>query len=203
MIGWLHGRLVAKRPPSLLLDVGGVGYELQAPMTTFYGLPDTGEACTFFTHMVVREDAQHLFGFGAEHDRDVFRLLLRVNGVGPKVALAILSGMDTRQLATTVEHSDTVALSRVPGIGRKTAERILVDLRDRLPELDGLPTLSGGPANAPVASAVTADPVSEAVAALVALGFKPPEASKRVRDVAEDGFSCEEIVRKALQGAAP
>ena len=201
MIGWLQGTVLEKRPPALMLNVAGVGYEIQAPMTTFYTLPAVGELCSLFTHFVVREDGQQLFGFAARGDRDVFRLLLKVNGVGPKVALAILSGMETSELALCVEHADTTQLSRLPGIGRKTAERIIVDMRDRLTELDSPPATSAN-MSVPVRPSVGLDPVAEAVAALMALGFKGPDATQRVRGVSVEGLSSEELIRKALQGAA-
>lgn len=196
MIGWIQGALKEKRPPYLLVDVSGVGYELEAPMTTFYTLPGLGETVRLYTHQLVREDAQHLYGFAVRRDRDVFRMLLRVSGVGAKIALAILSGMDANAFSRCVFESDTTSLSRLPGIGKKTAERLVIEMRDRLDRTDGAATLSAtGSVSAPPA----ADPVSEAVSALVSLGFKPQEASQRVRTVTSEGLVCEEIVRLALQ----
>ena len=198
MIGWMTGKLRMKRPPQLLLEVGGIGYELEAPMTTFYDLPDSGQEIALFTHQIVREDSVNLYGFGRVEERDVFRSLLKVNGVGAKVGLAVLSGMDARALARCVTEGDTAALSRIPGIGKKTAERLVIELRDRLDGTvagtDGMPsgTVDGGVGR-------ELDPVGEAVAALVALGFKPPEASKRVRAVEGPGLECEALVRLALQ----
>ncbi len=197
MIGWLHGRLRDKRPPSLLLDVGGVGYELEAPMTTFTELPETGAEVSLHVHQVVREDALLLFGFATQNDRDLFRMLLRVNGVGAKLALAILSGMDAGALSRCIYEADTASLSRLPGIGKKTAERLVIEMRDRIDKAPGMaavrPVLPGA------APPPTSDPAAEAVNALIALGLKPPDASRRVRTVASEGLACEEIVRRALQ----
>lgn len=198
MIGWLHGTLRAKRPPLLLLDVGGIGYEVEATMTAFGLLPEVGGACEIFTHMVVRDDAHALFGFASEAERDVFRLLLRVNGVGAKLALAILSGMSVDELSHAVHDGDTAALSRLPGIGKKTAERLIIELRDRLIGVAGTPL----PGVLPGTGAVADDPVSEAVSALVSLGFKPQEASRRVAALEVDGLTSEQIVRAALRASA-
>lgn len=196
MIGWVRGRLIAKRPPSLLLDVGGVGYELEAPMTTFYALPEIGQEVTLYAHQVVREDAHHLYGFAREAERDVFRQLLRISGVGAKLALAILSGMDATGLARCVFAGDAASLARLPGIGKKTADRLVLELRHRLAE----PAPAGNSA-LPGASVAPAgdDPVREAVSALVALGLKPHEASRHVQAIDCEGLACEEIVRRALQ----
>lgn len=196
MIGWIQGTLKEKHPPYLLVDVSGVGYEVEAPMTTFYTLPGLGDPVKLYTHQVVREDAHHLYGFSARRDRDVFRMLLRVSGVGAKIGLAILSGMDAAAFSRCVFENDTQSLSRLPGIGKKTAERLVIEMRDRLDRTDG-----AGSAPVPGAAAAQpfADPVSEAVSALVSLGFKPQEASQRVRAVTSEGLACEEIVRLALQ----
>jgi Holliday junction DNA helicase RuvA len=195
MIGWLQGELREKRPPYLLVDVNGVGYELEAPMTTFYTLPQTGEAVKLYTHQVVRDDAHQLYGFAERRDRDVFRMLLKVSGVGAKIGLAILSGMDAQAFSRCIFEGDTASLSRLPGIGKKTAERLVIEMRDRLDTSDGeMRTGTAGQA-APAKS----DPVGEAVSALVSLGFKPQEASQRVRSVGGADLSCEEIVRLALQ----
>lgn len=197
MIGRLHGRLLEKRPPALLLDVGGVGYELEAPMTTFTELPATGDEVSLHVHQIVREDALLLFGFATQRDRDLFRMLLKVNGVGAKIALAILSGMDAAALSRCIYESDIASLSRLPGIGKKTAERLVIEMRDRIDTAPGMagvrPVLPGA------APTPTEDPVAEAVNALVALGFKPPDASRRVQSVATEGLACEDIVRRALQ----
>ena len=201
MIAWMHGVLRAKSPPTLILDVQGVGYELEAPMSTFTDLPELGELATLHCHYVVREDAHQLYGFVRQTDRDLFRMLLKVNGVGAKLGLTILSGMDANNLHRAIFESDTVTLAKLPGIGKKTAERLVMELRDRL---DG--TFMGEPgARLAVADMDTVlvarqDPAAEAVTALISLGLKPPEASRRVQAVDADGLGCEEIVRRALQG---
>lgn len=206
MIGRLHGTLLAKEPPALLLDVGGVGYELEAPMTTFYDLPATGQSVTLYTHLVVREDAHLLFGFSREPQRRLFRELLKVNGVGPRVALAILSGMSDQEFVACVAQSNIARLTHIPGIGRKTAERLVVELRDKLPDMEALAAAAGGDQTAGVHSAPgaagAADPVSEAVSALIALGYKPQEASRAVRNIASKDASAEDIIRQALRGMA-
>ncbi|MHB8535095.1 MAG: Holliday junction branch migration protein RuvA [Sulfuricaulis sp.] len=197
MIGRLHGVLLRKEPPALLVDVGGVGYELEAPMTVFYELPAVGEKVTLYTHLVVREDAHLIYGFVREGQRRLFRELLKVNGVGPRVALAVLSGLSDEEFSRCVADEDIARLTRVPGIGRKTAERLVIELRDKLSmEVTGPAAASGaGPAG-------PADPVSEAVSALVSLGYKPNEASRAVRGVSSKGLSAEEIIRQALKGMA-
>lgn len=196
MIGRLRGVLVRKEPPTLLVDVGGVGYELEAPMTTFYDLPPVGETVTLHTHLVVREDAHLLYGFARDAQRRQFRALLKVNGVGPRVALAVLSGLTEGDLARCVATEDVARLTQVPGIGRKTAERLIVELRDRLSAEAGEPHAAAAPLPE------TRDPVGEAVSALIALGYKPPEASRLVRGVPGQGLSTEEIIRHALKAAA-
>ncbi|NKC15960.1 MAG: Holliday junction branch migration protein RuvA [Gammaproteobacteria bacterium] len=197
MIGWLEGRVRLKRPPVLILDVGGVGYELEAPISTFSGLPEIGASVQLFIHMVVREDAQALYGFAGEGERDVFRQLLKVNGVGAKLGLAILSGMNGEALSRCIQEGDTASLTRLPGIGKKTAERLIIEMRDRLSILSA----TAGAGLVDVTAPVPSDPVSEAVSALVSLGFRPPEASKRVAVLDTAGLSCEDIVRRALQGS--
>ncbi|MFT5394775.1 MAG: Holliday junction DNA helicase RuvA [Gammaproteobacteria bacterium] len=204
MIGWLNGTLREKRPPQLLLDVGGVGYEIDAPMTTFYELPESGQDVALFIHQIVRDDSINLYGFAHAQERDVFRLLLRVNGVGAKVGLAILSGMDSRALARCVSRGDTAGLSKIPGIGKKTAERLVIELRDRLGPV--APATPGGlepdAASSPASFSRPADPADEAVAALIALGFKAPEATQRIQAVESPGLICEDLVRLALQSVA-
>ena len=197
MIGRLRGRLIARQPPQLLLDVQGVGYEVEAPMTTFYALPETGSEVTLHTHLVVREDAHILFGFSRQAERDLFRHLIRINGVGPRLALAIMSSLTTAELIACVNERDAAALTRVPGIGRKTAERLLVELGDRLADFGAAPEAAagGGTGLAPAA----AGPVEEAVSALIALGYKPPEASRMVRAVEAGDLPAEEIIRQALR----
>ena len=198
MIAWMRGVLREKHPPLLLVDTGGVGYEMEAPMTTFYDLPAVGEPVTLHLHHVVREDAQHLYAFARRAERDLFRQLLRVSGVGAKLGLAILSGMDAGGFARCVLEGDAASLSRLPGIGKKTAERLIMEMRDRIEtEVSGA---ASPPAGAGAGAATRRDdPVAEAVRALIALGLKPAEASRRVHAVGADGLSCEEIVRRALQ----
>ena len=187
MIGRLEGVLRARRPPWLLVDVGGVGYELEAPMTTFYSLPPVGETVVLHTHLAVRDDAPCLYGFARRVERDTFRRLLRVSGVGGKVALALLSGLDADGLARSVHAGDAAGLARIPGIGKKTAGRLLFELRDRLPDV------GAGVVDVPE------EPLSEAVAALVALGFSANEAQRRVSAVDATGLDSEAIVRAALR----
>jgi Holliday junction DNA helicase RuvA len=197
VIGWLKGVLRDKQPPWLLIDVGGVGYELQASMTTFSALPGTGADVILFSHLVVREDAHQLFGLSQRGERDVFRQLLKVNGVGAKVALAILSGMDTATLGRCILEEDTTRLARLPGIGKKTAERLVIEMRDRLGSLPG-----GGQPGSRFDGAGTdgaMDPAAEAVSALIALGLKPPEATRRVAAIATAELASEDIVRLALK----
>ncbi|MBL4834460.1 MAG: Holliday junction branch migration protein RuvA [Pseudomonas sp.] len=199
MIGRLTGFLLEKQPPHILLDVHGVGYELDAPMSTFYRLPALGESVTLHTHMVVREDAQLLYAFAEKRERELFRELIRLNGVGPKLALALMSGLDVDELVRAVQAQDTSALVRVPGVGKKTAERLLIELRDRFKAWEALPgslkpLASGGGAVAPATQS------SDAVSALIALGYKPQEASRAVAAIEEDGMSSEELIRRALKG---
>ncbi len=201
MIGFLRGKLIAKAPPQLVLDVQGVGYEVDAPMTTFYALPAIGEEVRLHTHLVVREDAQILFGFAAEQDRLMFRTLIKVNGVGPKLALTILSGQSAEEFHQCIQNSDTQALVRLPGVGKKTAERLIIEMRDRLPSLEDdndRPTLP----DTLISGRVSASPKQEAITALCALGYKPNEASRMVQVVATDDLACEEMIRLALQGVA-
>ena len=197
MIGWMRGTLLAKKPPFLLLDVQGVGYELEGPMTTFYTLPELGDTVTLFTHQIIRDDAHHLYAFANEQERNVFRLLLKVNGVGAKVALAILSGMDSATFSRCVFEGDSASLSKLPGIGKKTAERLIIEMRDRLDQSSVPPNIPSDVTNSNALA--TNDPVKEAVSALISLGLKPPEASRQVHAIHSEGLSCEEIVRQALK----
>ncbi|HGG60149.1 MAG TPA: Holliday junction branch migration protein RuvA [Gammaproteobacteria bacterium] len=196
MIGHIRGKLIAKNPPTLLVDVNGVGYELEAPMSTIFDLPETGREVTLVTHFYVREDAQILFGFLTQAERGLFRLLLKVNGVGAKMALAILSSMNPAEFRGCILGGDQAALIKIPGIGKKTAERLIVEMRDRLEKESGLAAPT-----APGAKPVAADPVAEATEALMALGYKPAEASRMVRAVPAQGLGSEEIIRRALKGA--
>jgi Holliday junction DNA helicase RuvA len=196
VIGHLRGRLVAKHPPQLVVDVGGVGYEVEAPMSTFYGLPATGAEVQLHTHLVVREDAHVLYGFGTERERSLFRELIKVSGVGPRIALAILSGVSVDEFQRCVDGHDVAALVRVPGIGRKTAERLVIELRDRLGGLPGPSTGAGAAAAGPGGAQ------AEAFAALVALGYKAPEITRLLQKVDPSVSSTEELIRHALRAAA-
>jgi holliday junction DNA helicase RuvA len=194
MIGSVRGRIASKTPPQLTVDVGGLGYELEAPMSTFFHLPAVGEEVRLLTHLVVREDAHVLYAFGTEEERRLFRSLIKVSGVGPKIALALLSGISVAGFAECVQREDISALTRVPGVGRKTAERLIVEMRDRLspPEVSiAATTAATGP------SAET-----EAYGALVALGYRPAEATRLLKAVGPGTHSTEELIRRALQGAA-
>ena len=195
MIGFLRGQLVRKQPPALLIDVGGVGYELQAPMSTFYRLPELGSEVQLHTHLVVREDAHLLYGFATEDERRLFRDLLRVSGIGPKIGLALLSGIDVDTFLLCVEAQDVDALTRIPGIGRKTAERLLIEMRDRIRALGQLPSAGRRAVNGVGAQA-------EAYAALVALGYRPGEVTRLLKSVDNEGAGTEELIRRALQAAA-
>jgi Holliday junction DNA helicase RuvA len=204
VIGRLRGIILEKQPPQVLLEVQGVGYEVQMPMTCFYVLPETGKEAIVYTHFVVREDAQLLFGFTNRQERALFRELIKVNGVGPKLALAILSGMSAQQFVNTVERQEISALIKLPGVGTKTAERLVVEMKDRFKGMNGeLFALGGGdlPASIPVNAASADDPESEAVAALVSLGYKPQEASRMVNKVARPDADCESLIRDALRAA--
>jgi len=196
VIGFLRGKLIQKSPPQLLLDVQGVGYEVEAPMTTFYDLPALGEEVRLHTHLVVREDAHILFGFASEMERTLFRSLIKVNGVGPKMALTILSGQSVDEFYRCVDDNDVKALVRLPGVGQKTAERLIIEMRGRLPEINGDKTLPNSTRSAGVA---VNSPKQEAISALIALGYKPQDASKMVQAVASEDKSCEDIIRLALR----
>lgn len=201
MIGFLRGKLIHKAPPILLLDVHGVGYEVEAPMTTFYNLPAIGTEILLHTHLVVREDAHILFGFSTEADRTMFRTLIKVNGVGPKLALTILSGQTAEEFHRCIHNNDTRSLVRLPGVGKKTAERLVIEMRDRLPDL-GESSLSNIETVSSVLTIANANPKQEAISALRSLGYKPLDASKMVQNIGVEGKSCEDIIRLALQNAA-
>jgi Holliday junction DNA helicase RuvA len=195
MIGFLKGRLAVKQPPMLMVDVNGVGYEMEAPMSTFYGLPATGEPVALFTHLVVREDAHILYAFGTDGERRLFRGLLKVSGVGPKIALGILSGASVDDFLRIIEAEDIAMLTRIPGIGRKTAERVIIEMRDSVKKL-AVPAAAAGAAGA------LATPQSEAFSALIALGYKPPEVIRLLKSVDEPDLATTEIIRRALKSAA-
>jgi holliday junction DNA helicase RuvA len=195
MIGSLRGRITSKLPPQLTVEVGGVGYEVEAPMSTFLTLPNVGEEVKLLTHFVVREDAQLLYGFATEDERRLFRSLLKVSGIGPKIGLALLSGISVEAFALCVKNQDVSSLVRVPGIGRKTAERLLVEMRDKIAPSD----------TAPVGAVVVqpeASPEAEAFGALVALGYRPAEATRLLKAAGPGTHSTEELIRRALQSAA-
>jgi Holliday junction DNA helicase RuvA len=192
MIGRLRGTLIAKQPPSLVVDVGGVGYELEAPMSTFFDLPETGREVSLFTHYAVKEDTAVLYGFLREAERILFRNLQKVSGIGAKISLAVLSGVSTDEFARLIQLGDVASLTRIPGIGKKTAERMLIELRDRVADLGHVPGSSAG---------VPKDPVAEATVALQTLGYKPAEVTRLVREAAAPGDRAEEIIRKALKAA--
>lgn len=200
MIGRLRGILTEKQPPWLLLDVGGVGYEVEAPLSTFFVLPKTGTEVSLFTHLVVREDAQLLYGFWAVSERRLFRELIRISGIGPRVALAILSGMDAAEFTRCVQNEDAAALTRVPGIGKKTAERLLVEMRDRLKDWQLTPASLDGSNPEPVSTAHSA--TADAVAALVALGYKPAEVDRliaKAKKTSDAELSTEQLIRAVLK----
>ena len=199
MIGRLKGILLEKQAPLLLIDVQGVGYEVSAPMSTFYVLPELNQSITLFIQMIVREDSQTLYGFASENERSLFRSLIKVNGVGARMALTILSGMSAQEFINCIEHEDTATLVRLPGVGKKTAERLVVEMKDRLKDLLSVSAsvMPGKPVEV-----VANDAAADAVSALIALGYKPPEASRMVRSVENMAeFSSEELIRQALQAS--
>ncbi len=198
MIGFLRGKLVAKKAPTLLLDVQGVGYEIDAPMSTFFKLPAVGEEVLLHTHLSIREDAHTLYGFLTESERGLFRNLIKVTGVGAKLALAILSGISAEEFQRCIQMNDAAMLVRLPGIGKKTAERLIIEMRDRLPGLEGISVTSVSSAGATTAAE---NPVADAVSALIALGFKQQDANSMVRAIPAEGKSSEDLIRLALQGA--
>lgn len=199
MIGRLTGKLVEKKPPWLLIDVGGVGYEVESPMSTIYDLPPTGQNVTLLTHLIVKEDSHSLYGFVRDSDRTLFRSLLKISGVGAKLALTILSGANADEFARMVTDGDTAALVRLPGIGKKTAERLIMEMRDKIGDL---PVGVGATVAASAgASGSAKSPAAEATDALVALGYKGPEATRLVRAVATTEMDAEAIIRAALKSA--
>ncbi len=193
MIGRLRGIVAYKAPPWLVVDVNGVGYELEAPMSTFYDLPELGREVILYTHYSQKEDSVSLYGFLREGERRLFRDVQRVSGIGAKIALAVLSGASVDEFGRLIQAGDITALTRIPGIGKKTAERMVVELRDRAAHFSG-----GG---APIAGQLAADPVSEATVALQQLGYKPAEAAKMARDAAAEDDDVATVIRKALQSA--
>lgn len=198
MIGSLRGKLISKQAPSLVLDVGGIGYEIEAPMTTFYKLPQPGAEIHLYTHLVVRDDAHLLFGFATEQERRLFRTLLKVNGVGAKLALTILSGIETDEFILCIQTGNTDRLVRLPGIGKKTAERLVIEMRDRLK--DWHVDLTGKTVAAGTEKTQTSA-VDDAVSALISLGYKPQEASRFVHAVATETMDSETLIREALKAS--
>ncbi|MCW8091481.1 Holliday junction branch migration protein RuvA [Alteromonas sp. ASW11-130] len=205
MIGRIHGTLLEKQPPNVLIDVGGVGYEIQMPMTSFYQLPEVDQQVTVFTHFVVREDAQLLFGFADKVERGLFRELIKANGVGPKLGLAILSGMSASQFLQCVQQGDVSGLTRLPGIGKKTAERLVVELKDRLADFGKTQSISLPDIDARLTNETATISLNnvreEAQSALIALGYKPAQASKMVSGAYSEGMASEEVIREALKAA--
>ncbi len=201
MIGFLRGKLVAKHPPQLVLDVSGVGYELDAPMSTFYNLPAVGSELSLFTHLVVREDAHILFGFGTERERRMFRELLRVSGVGPKLALGLLSGINIDSFLLCIEAGDVDSLVKVPGVGRKTAERLVVELRDRVKAFGEISFTAVGGVASIGGHGLQSGAQAEAFSALVALGYKPIEVTRLLKSVDTSVTKTEELIRHALKAA--
>ncbi|MGL5036967.1 MAG: Holliday junction branch migration protein RuvA [Aeromonas sp.] len=200
MIGRLRGVVIEKQPPEVLLDVGGVGYEVHMPMSCFYDLPEIGQETTIHIHFVVREDAQLLYGFTHKQERTLFRELIKTNGVGPKLALAILSGMTASQFVICVEREEISSLVKLPGVGKKTAERLVVEMKDRLKGWVSHDLFSPAMVALPGAAELRAlDAADEAVSALVSLGYKPQQASQIVSKIASDGMSVEEIIRESLR----
>ena len=189
MIGSLKGKLIEKLPPRVLVEAGGVGYEVEVPMSTAFALPEIGAEVALLTHLVVRDDAHLLYGFATKAERDLFRALIKINGVGPKLALTVLSGISRDAFVACVRDGDVAQLTRLPGIGKKTAERLIVELKDRF---DGAGAIGG---------TLAATPAAEAVRALESLGYKPSEAAKMVQGVGKDATSAEDIIRRALQWA--
>ena len=199
MIGRLNGTLLEKQVPRILVDVNGVGYEIEAPMSTIYKLPEIGKPVILHTHFVVREDAQLLYGFYDKAERELFRVLIKVNGVGPKMALAILSGMEGAEFVRCVQDHDINRLVKLPGVGRKTAERLLVEMQDKLKDFSQwLPQL---PSTMPQSSGKRSIKIeiSEAESALIALGYKPQEAAKAIAALDTDGLRSEDIIKQALR----
>ena len=195
MIGRLRGIIIEKQAPDLVLDVGGIGYEVAAPMSTFCNLPGLEQEVMLYTHLIVREDAQLLYGFATIRERLLFRSLLKVNGVGAKLALTILSGSDVDDFARSVQEGDAASLTRLPGVGKKTAERLIIEMRDRLKEVSGAMGLKINTSEA----SILAGAKDEAIEALVTLGYRPVEADKMIRLVGGENLSTAELIRQALQ----
>lgn len=199
MIGRIHGSLIENHPPEIVIDVNGLGYEVQCPLSTIFALPATGETVQLFTHLAVREDAHVLYGFKTDKERTLFRALIKISGVGPKLALSILSGMETDRFVQSIQDQDPGALVKIPGVGKKTAERLIVEMKDRLSALGRTGQSLMTPMESAVVKAERASATEEAESALIALGYKPTQASKAIEKVAADGLSAEDIIRAALK----
>ncbi|MBU2917938.1 Holliday junction branch migration protein RuvA [Psychrosphaera sp. F3M07] len=199
MIGRLTGEVAEKQAPDILLDVNGVGYEIQMPLTSFYELPDKGGKATIYTHFVVREDAQLLYGFASKQERSLFRLLIKANGVGPKLGLTILSGLTAEQFVTCVEHDDVTTLVKLPGVGKKTAERLLIEMRDRIKALDVSPEFMPKMSMESSLLKSSHSDFDDAVSALSSLGYSSQQANKAVKSVYVEGEGSEMLIRKALK----
>jgi len=200
MIGRLSGILIQKQPPQLMIDVHGVGYEVQAPMTTFYQLPELDQPVVILTHMVVREDAQLLYGFHSESERLLFKSLIKVNGVGPKLALTILSGISANEFVQVVKNNDESGLVRLPGIGKKTAQRLIVEMRDRLDDWQSDGAIVMDKTSTESDNLVTEqDIIKESISALIALGYKPVEASKMISKLDTQDQTSEMLIKQALK----
>lgn len=200
MIGQLSGILIEKQPPELVVDVNGVGYEIFAPMTTFYRLPEVGSAVKIYTHFVVREDAQLLYGFFDKAERSLFRLLIKVNGVGPKLAITILSGIESEVFIRSVQNDDAAALVKLPGVGKKTAERLIVEMRDKLDSLSEV--IGSDPLSGVMSISTETTAVKEAASALESLGFKAADATKMIQQLDAVDLSSAELIRLALKSVA-
>jgi Holliday junction DNA helicase RuvA len=199
MIGRLRGTLLWKNAPHVLVDVQGVGYEVEVPFTTFFKLPAVGQEAMLHTHLIVREDAHILYGFATEAERALFRDLIKVNGVGAKMAAAILSGIAVDDFVRCVRDNDVARLVKLPGVGKKTAERLVMEMRDRLDAKGGAAPVTKSDVAAPVPES---NAVNDAISAMVALGYKPADASRMVLKVSAEGLACEEIIRRALQAGS-
>tara|TARA_Y100001935_G_C17299056_1_gene507974 strand:- start:34 stop:636 length:603 start_codon:yes stop_codon:yes gene_type:complete len=197
MIGLLKGKIIEKRPPFLLLDVNGVGYEIQAPMTTFYELQSEGSKAILFIHLAIRDDAHILYGFQSQTERNLFRELLKISGIGGKVALAILSGMTAEEFKLIVEVGDSQTLTKLPGVGKKTAERLIIEMRDRLPKI--LKAEKGGNKTIELENDSESIPIHDAISALISLGYKASDAVKMTKSLDLEGKSTEELIRLALK----
>lgn len=202
MIGRLRGTLVEKLPPEILIECGGIGYEVTMPMTSIYALPELNQESVIYTHFVVREDAQLLYGFANKTERKLFRLLIKINGVGPKLAMAILSGMSAEQFVSCVSHDDLTTIVKIPGVGKKTAERLLIEMRDKLKNWHADPDASSFELKSVDAGQVQAqmsDAKGDAINALVSLGYTSMQASKAVKAIYQEGMDSEALIRDALK----